>query len=62
MAAVSELEAQPEGRQGAVGASGPAHSLKELQAKNAKYHVRSNRNFFDVEPMAAEIEELKAEN
>eukprot|EP00965_Chrysotila_dentata_P131319 4341313-Pleurochrysis_carterae.AAC.1 len=32
---------------------------KELEAKNADYQVRSNRKFFDVEPMAAEIEELK---
>eukprot|EP00965_Chrysotila_dentata_P032534 1084127-Pleurochrysis_carterae.AAC.1 len=35
---------------------------KELQAKKADYHVRSNRKFFDVETMAAKIEELKAEN
>eukprot|EP00965_Chrysotila_dentata_P207445 6184107-Pleurochrysis_carterae.AAC.2 len=32
---------------------------KELQAKNADYKVRSNRKLFDVELMAAEIEELK---
>eukprot|EP00965_Chrysotila_dentata_P082263 2715251-Pleurochrysis_carterae.AAC.1 len=35
---------------------------KELQAKNTDYQVRLNSNFFDVEPMAVEIEELNAEN
>eukprot|EP00965_Chrysotila_dentata_P184182 6081132-Pleurochrysis_carterae.AAC.1 len=42
--------------------AGPRFRCKELQAKNADYQVRSNRKFFDAEPMAAEIEELKAEN
>eukprot|EP00965_Chrysotila_dentata_P007168 233129-Pleurochrysis_carterae.AAC.2 len=35
---------------------------KELQAKNADCQVCLNRKFFDVEPMAAEIEELNVEN
>eukprot|EP00965_Chrysotila_dentata_P119594 3953749-Pleurochrysis_carterae.AAC.1 len=35
---------------------------KELQSKKVNYQVRSNRKFFDVEPMAAKIKELNAEN
>eukprot|EP00965_Chrysotila_dentata_P034776 1157632-Pleurochrysis_carterae.AAC.1 len=37
-------------------------SLQGAPGEEADYQVRSNRKFFDVEPMAAEIEELNAEN
>eukprot|EP00965_Chrysotila_dentata_P094943 3139724-Pleurochrysis_carterae.AAC.1 len=36
--------------------AGMRFGCKELQAKNADYQVRSKRTFFDVEPMAAELE------
>mmetsp|Transcript_43973 Transcript_43973/g.93584 ORF Transcript_43973/g.93584 Transcript_43973/m.93584 type:complete len:127 (+) Transcript_43973:481-861(+) len=35
--------------------------MKELQAKVASYDVRSNRKFFEVEPLVEELQRLRAE-
>eukprot|EP00965_Chrysotila_dentata_P087480 2888249-Pleurochrysis_carterae.AAC.13 len=56
------LQEQTEGRQGAARAGGLALLLQGAPAGNADYQVRSNRKFFHVEPMAADIEELNEEN
>ena len=37
------------------------HRVKELEAKVASYQVRSNRKFFEVEPIAEENEQLRAQ-
>eukprot|EP00965_Chrysotila_dentata_P100630 3325324-Pleurochrysis_carterae.AAC.1 len=51
-----------EGRKGAAEAGELHFRCKEYVEKVESYQVRSNRKFFDVELLAAEIEKLKAEN
>eukprot|EP00965_Chrysotila_dentata_P098877 3269850-Pleurochrysis_carterae.AAC.1 len=51
------VEPQPEGRQGAAESGEPALPLQGVRREG-----RELRKFFELEPMAAEIEERKAEN